>query len=234
MQLHKKNIPIPLNCENCQCLSKDAIHLFFNCPFTLHHIQKQDSAIKTILNTIPTDNLSLKQILLHLNSKLSKQQIITLATTWWAIWMLRNQTLFQTNNENRIRDLYKFILDLRLNWKKTKYLNRDDLIKTRLKKLGSQRKTKNICWSKPKRQHFKVNFDGAVDKHGNATMGYIIRDSQGSLIYMDNASGSHLSVLQSEALALKMTKKKLTKYALTNFQSLYDCEDLTKKNISYI
>lgn len=49
-------------------------------------------------------------------------------------------------------------------------------------------------------------------------MGYIIKDSQGSPIFMDNASDFHLSVLQSEALALKMAIKKIKELNLSLFE----------------
>lgn len=123
MQLHKKNILIPLNCESCQCLSEDAVHLFFNCPFTRHHIKAQDQHLITILDSINTDNITMKQILPNLNSKMSKSLLITLAMTWWALWMFRNQTLFQTNNDNKIENLGSFIHNIQKNWKKTKFLN---------------------------------------------------------------------------------------------------------------
>ena len=59
-KLYQKNIPVPLNCDACQNLFEDAKHLFFECPFTIDQINKQDSSL---IRNINLDNKPLHSLL---------------------------------------------------------------------------------------------------------------------------------------------------------------------------
>lgn len=174
-------------------------------------------ALLNIINCLNQNHnfKNFREILLELNSKLSKEKFITLAISWWCIWNKRNQNIFQQNNNDNIKDLPTYISTIRNNWKKTKKLNEE--IQPSSNKLAKKqsRKKKNITWIKPKLNNYKINFDGAVDKNGNAAMGFIIRNHLGIPVFMDHATDKHLTVLQTETLALRMAIKKLKQLNLS-------------------
>ena len=114
---------------------------------------------------------------------------------WWAIWYFRNQNLFLTNPTEKIQNLPRFIKNLRLNWEKTRNLNKEPTENIHALKKQPPRKKRNIHWIKPDANKFKVNFDGAVNINGTSAMWFIIRDHSGRPVFMDHESGTNLSVL---------------------------------------
>ena len=141
---------------------------------------------------------------------MSKQSFITLAVSWWCIWINRNQKLFNANMEDKIEDLSKYIHNMRQKWRNTKLINEDTLNiqNAPIKNKKTRRKRMNMTWRKPNHNHYKINFDGAVNSNNQAAMGFIIRDHIGKIIYMDNSTENNISVLQAETTALRMAIKK--------------------------
>jgi len=215
MKLYQKNIVIPLSCNACQNPEEDVKHLFFQCPFTINQIYEQDPVTLGYIRNINLNNEQIKTILLDLSSTMPKEKIIILATTWWAIWYFRNQNLFLTNPTEKIQNLPRFIKTLRLNWGKTRNLNKEPTENIHTLKKQPPRKKRNIHWVKPDVHKFKVNFDGAVNTNGNSAMGFIIRDHSGRPVFMDHESGTNLSVLQTEALALRAAIRKVKELNLS-------------------
>ena len=209
VKLQQKHIYTPQNCVSCQCLSEDVFHLFLKCPFTIKQLDKQDLSIFKRIQNINTDNRQTKEILLQIKNTLSKKDFIVLATTWWAIWINRNITLFHTNDDEIIKYLFIYIQNLRKNWEKTNhlYLDKHEINNVKLKQTQT-RKKKNISWKKPNVNTFKINFDASVLSNGTVAVGFIIRNYKGETICMDNKTELNMSVLEAETRALHFAIKK--------------------------